>query len=274
MPRIDVDAYQPRAGEPAMMTADQRTAACLAYYKDLAAAGDGRLITFGDGSAWFVPNDLDAVAKDIESVLTGKTGGLAGFVLAEALKVVVVLAAREAEAHLMPTKTPFDGPVISPLPEAAADDTKLSRLETLMSSVAEAMVKQTKAIETLAAKPEPVQPMPAPTPQPVTAVAETIIKRLEDEGYICIDHNRPGVSRGPMPFVNLYNGVQVRDREPVIPLATPQQCIEATIEGVHRYAEEAGYSKRLVWRQYPTLGSQDDGYVIRCRLMAVEAPEA
>ena len=251
MPLIDPTSYQPRDGEAAMMSTEQREAACLAHYKRLAEAGGGRLIAFGDGSAWFVPNDLDAVARDIESVLTGKTGGLAGFVIAEALKVVVGLA---QDGRAEPAAAPASE---APPPFAASMERVLQGLANAVTMQGEQIAKLAKANE------------PAPAAQPVQAISETICSRLEDAGYQHVDHNRPGVVREARAFVNLYNGAQLVGKEPVIPLATPQQCIEATMEGIERYCAEAG-SKKIIWRLYPTLGNEPGGYVIRCRLLAME----
>lgn len=282
MPPLNPDAYIPRANEPAMMNSDQRAAACLAYHKELAEAGEGRLITFADGSAWWVPNDLGEVGKDIALVLTGKSDGMAAFVIGEALRVIMgqvktaespkLFISNESGANL----EIFDrgngrfviGGVTQTAPAAPYSDER--SVGAALSSLQRAATEQSRIMAHLAERLD-AQTVEKPAPSvPVQAVAEAICARLEDAGFLNIDHNKPGVSRGALAFVNLYNGAQVRDREPVIPLPTPQQAIEATMEGVQRYAETAG-SKRLVWRLYPALAAQDGGYVIRCRLLAMEA---
>lgn len=259
MPIVNPEDYQPRDGEAAMMTTAQREAACIAHYKELAAAGMGRFIVFGDGRAWFVPNDLGEIAKDIETVLTGKSGGLAGFVIGEALRLVVDHAREQMPAPAAPA-------------EAAADTSALSTIAENIAGLSTLIAEQTRLTRQLGDRidaqtvDQPVSVAPA---APVEGVAETILARLEDASFRNVNFNQPGVSRGTLAFVNLYNGARLQGKEPIIPLPTPAQAIEATMEGINRLAEEAG-SKRLVWRTYPELRSQDGGYFIRCRLLAME----
>lgn len=263
MPRINPDDYTPRENEPALMTTDQRAAASLAYHKELAEKGLGRVIVFGDGSAWFVPADVGEAAKDVATVLGQKPDSLAAFVIAEAFRVVAdtVMGQMPKAVEAAPVDAqPAPAPAEAPAPSTAG-------FERAIGAIAASVAEQGKLLrEIVARSAEPAAP-PAPA-APVEGVAENIIGRLEDAGFTLIDHNKPGVTRGPMPFVNLYNGVEVQGKEPVIPLPTPQQAVEATLEGIHRYAESVG-TRRLVWRTWPELRSHESGgYFIRCRLLA------
>lgn len=248
MPAVHLDDYIPRAGEPAMMTAEQREKAQRHYYRELAEKGEGRLITFGDGTSWWVPRDLTAIAQDVERVLTGKTGGLPGFVIGEALQLVVEIA-REG---------------VNAAPQSApASDDSVGSLVKSVAALGRAIEHQSQQIAKLSDVAKPVEPA-----IPQQGVSETICARLEDAGFTNVDFNRPGVSRGATPFVNLVNGVKLKDGEPVIGLPTPQQAIEATMEGIHALADEA-QTKRLIWRSFPGLRSESGGYVVRCRLLAM-----
>lgn len=261
MPLIDADAYVPREGEPEMMSLEQRAAAALAYHKELAEAGEGRVIVFQDGRAWFVPNDLGACAADVELALTGKQGGFAGFVLAEAFKVIVENAQAAGPDVGAPTETAPPTP-IDPVPST-------DPVATALAALAGAMAEQTNLLRALVEKPS--APSPAPAPEPVEDVKARVLDELRDAGFDHQDANAPGVSRGPMAFVNLYNGARVSGTEPVVGMATPQEAVAATIAGVKRLANAAG-ATRIMWRMYPTMAKQPDGFVVRCRLLLAGDP--